>query len=138
MDSTGKMYVGWKRRAKEAEARAEQAERERDAWRERCHVMEGERDDAWKKRDEHRAARERTEADNAALLDHITRACATDAYSDAVLGLVHLLTTHHPGAALLARLRALEEVLRDIGRHAGDVSPGRMRTIIADALKETP
>lgn len=64
-------------------------------------------------------ARERAEADNAALLDSLRR--AESELSDAVVrhhGIDAVLSADHPGAALLERMRALEAA---ITKHKSDV-----------------
>lgn len=166
-----------------AVTRADQAERERDAEREAVGLSAEDRDSAIQRAEqaerERDAAREgmsgqqrlyaeveekleRAEADNAALLDGLRTAHDPHAFNtchgtDCACGVVALLDAHHPGAAMLERMRALEDALRDAVewmrrdgganergepcRHAGSCKWQRAETVLlmaANALKETP
>lgn len=119
-----------------AEARAEQADRERDEWRARHRKFQDEVDVVAARLEskvnhletqskELIAAKERAGADNAALRDGLRCARDPHAYGSCgtngcTCGVVTRLNADHPGAALLEELRALRTFVQGFANMAAN------------------
>ena len=132
----------------EMRQRAEQAEMEREEtlrmWREYRAAKDADAERLTRQLSEmgaeHDTQMERAEADNAALLQALLDAAELRLSGPTLAAMAERLKTEpHPGAALLERLRALEEAIRAIlanrGRHTveGLNTFAKARALVGDA-----